>query len=136
MKQTWTRQNTIANVWRNLKIVFPPPGSELEIFVHRPVPGLEHFCFSCCRHQGILKGEVSQYHWPPVWLVWNQLYDSKYIVENTLCMTTDNFCFYLQNRRIQASQTGGQRYSDTSPFSIPCRHWLLKSTKSILKTSN
>ncbi len=36
-------------------------------------------------------------------------------------MTTDNFCFYLQNRQIQASQTGGQQYSDTSPFSIP---WL------------
>ncbi len=25
--------------------------------------------------QGILKGEVSLYHWPPVWLVWNQLCD-------------------------------------------------------------
>ncbi len=36
------------------------------------------------------------------------------------CMTTDNFCFYLQNRLIQTSQTGGQWYSDTSPFSIPC----------------
>ncbi len=36
------------------------------------------------------------------------------------CMTTDNFCFYLQNRQIQTSQTGGQWYSDTSPFSIPC----------------
>jgi hypothetical protein len=34
-------------------------------------------------------------------------------------MTTDNFCFYLQNRLIQISQTGGQWYSDTSPFSIP-----------------
>ncbi len=34
-------------------------------------------------------------------------------------MTTDNFCFYLQNRLIQTSQTGGQRYSDTSLFSIP-----------------
>jgi hypothetical protein len=34
-------------------------------------------------------------------------------------MTTDNFCFYLQNRLIQTSQTGGQWYSDTSPFSIP-----------------
>jgi hypothetical protein len=34
-------------------------------------------------------------------------------------MTTDNFCFYLQNRLIQTSQTGGQLYSDTSPFSIP-----------------
>jgi hypothetical protein len=34
------------------------------------------------------------------------------------CMTSDNFCFYLQNRLIQTSQTGGQGYSDTSPFSI------------------
>ncbi len=33
-------------------------------------------------------------------------------------MTTDNLCFYLQNRRIQTSQTGGQGYSDTSPLSI------------------
>jgi hypothetical protein len=37
------------------------------------------------------------------------------------CMTTDNFCFYLQNRLIQTSQTEGQRYSNTSPFSIPWR---------------
>jgi hypothetical protein len=29
-------------------------------------------------------------------------------------MTTDNFCFHLQNRLIQTSQTGGQPYSDTS----------------------
>ncbi len=36
-------------------------------------------------------------------------------------MTTHNFCFYLQNRLIQTSQTGGQWYSDASPFSIP---WL------------
>jgi hypothetical protein len=35
------------------------------------------------------------------------------------CMTTDNFYFYLQNILIQTSQTGGQQYSDTSPFSIP-----------------
>jgi hypothetical protein len=35
------------------------------------------------------------------------------------CMTTDNFCFYLQSRLIQTSQTGGQWYSDTSYFSIP-----------------
>jgi hypothetical protein len=37
------------------------------------------------------------------------------------CMTTDNFCFYLQNRPILTGQTGGQQYSDTSPFNIP---WL------------
>jgi hypothetical protein len=34
-------------------------------------------------------------------------------------MTTDNLCFYLQNRLIKTGQTGGQWYSDTSPFSIP-----------------
>jgi hypothetical protein len=34
-------------------------------------------------------------------------------------MRTDNFCFHLQNRQIQTSQTGGQWYNDTSPFSIP-----------------
>jgi hypothetical protein len=36
------------------------------------------------------------------------------------CMTTDNFGFYLQNRLIQTSQTGGQWYSETSPICIPC----------------
>ncbi len=35
------------------------------------------------------------------------------------CMTTNNFCFYSQNRLIQTCQTGGQRYNETSPFSIP-----------------
>jgi hypothetical protein len=40
------------------------------------------------------------------------------------CVTTDNFYFYLQNRLIQTSQTGGQWYSDTSPFSIP---WLIRT---------
>jgi hypothetical protein len=34
-------------------------------------------------------------------------------------MTTDNVHVYLQNRLIQSSQTGGELYSDTSPFSIP-----------------
>ncbi len=58
---------------------------------------------------GILKGEVSLFHWPPVWLVWNQLYG-----------VTDNVCFYWQNRLILTSQTGGQWYSDASPFSIIC----------------
>jgi len=40
------------------------------------------------------------------------------------CMTTDIFCFYLQNRLIQNNQTGGQRYSDTSFFSIPCSNYI------------
>ncbi len=38
------------------------------------------------------------------------------------CMTTDDFCFHLQNRLIKTCQTGGQWYSDTSPFSIPCQN--------------
>jgi hypothetical protein len=61
----------------------------------------------------MLKGEVSMYHWPPVWLIWNQLFDYW------------QFLFYLQNRLIQTSQTGGQQYSDTSPYSIQCKgyHW-------------
>jgi hypothetical protein len=37
-------------------------------------------------------------------------------------VTTDNFCIYLQNRLIQTSETGGQRYSDTFPFIIPCTY--------------
>ncbi len=40
------------------------------------------------------------------------------------CMTTDNFCFYLQNRLIQTKKAGGQQYSDTSPFSIHCHIYL------------
>jgi len=35
------------------------------------------------------------------------------------CMTTNIFCFYLQNRLIQTSQTGGQRYSDLPPLVFP-----------------
>jgi hypothetical protein len=34
-------------------------------------------------------------------------------------MTTDNFCFYLQNRQIQTSQIRGQWNSDTSPLVFP-----------------
>jgi hypothetical protein len=51
-------------------------------------------------------------------------------------MTIDNFCFYFQNRLIQTSQTGGQPYSDTSPFSIPWlgHRELLHSGRPQLKT--
>jgi hypothetical protein len=41
----------------------------------------------------------------------------------TSCLTglesVYNFHFYLRNRLIQAGQTGGQLYSDNSPFSVP-----------------
>jgi hypothetical protein len=40
-------------------------------------------------------------------------------------LTTDNFCFYLQNRLIQTSQTGGQWYSDTPPLVFPAITYLL-----------
>jgi hypothetical protein len=44
------------------------------------------------------------------------------------------FCFYLQNRLIQTNQTGGQWYSDTSPFSIPwVNYWTLTNWFSSLK---
>jgi hypothetical protein len=46
-------------------------------------------------------------------------------------MTTDIFCFYLQNRLIQTSKTGGQQYSDTSPFSIP---WVDQDSKAVSPT--
>ncbi len=58
--------------------------------------------------QGILKGEVSL--------------NSKHLLFDWFgisCMTDDNFCFYLQNRLIQTSQTGGQWYSDTPPLVFP-----------------
>ncbi len=60
--------------------------------------------------QGILRGEVSLYGWPPDWLVWNQLYDNWQFL----------FLFAKQTNPFQTIQTGGQWYSDTSPFSIPC----------------
>jgi len=44
-------------------------------------------------------------------------------------MTIDILRFYLQNGLIQTSQTGGQWYSDTSPFSIP---WLYLGSKYIV----
>jgi hypothetical protein len=50
------------------------------------------------------------------------------------CMTTDNYCFYLQNSLIQIGQTGGQPYSDSSPFSIPCLD--LRIMRRVLTTVN
>ncbi len=50
-------------------------------------------------------------------------------------MTIDNFCFYLPNRLIQTRKTGGQQYSDTSPFSIPClKYYILDITLNNLFT--
>jgi hypothetical protein len=62
----------------------------------------------CVCVQGILKG--GKYH-----CTIDLLFDWLGIS----CMTTDNFCVYLQNRLIQTNQTGGQWYSDTSPLVFP-----------------
>jgi hypothetical protein len=40
--------------------------------------------------------------------------------------------FYLQNRLIQTSQTGGRQYNDTSPFSIPRLILLIKCGANLL----
>ncbi len=58
--------------------------------------------------QGILKGVVSMYHWPPVWLVGI----SRFANKNKNCQLSYSW--------FQTSQTGGQQYSDPSPFSVPC----------------
>ncbi len=50
------------------------------------------------------------------------------------CMITDNFCFYLQSRLILTSQIGGQQYSDTSPFSIPCH--IIQFSKNLFSGSS
>ncbi len=86
------------------------PGTNNVHIVDQTHNGVFRTCSSMMAYlrQGILKGEVSLYCWPPVWLVWNQLYNNW------------QFFIYLQNRLIQTSKTGGQWYSDTSPFSFPC----------------
>ncbi len=72
-------------------------------------PALSFEALACTREYK--RGKCHLYRWPPVdWF-------------GISCMTTDNFCFYLQNRLIQTSLTGGQWYSDTCPFSIPCLYY-------------
>ncbi len=59
-------------------------------------------------NQGKLKGEVSQYHWPPVWLVWNQLYDNWQFL----------FLFVKQTNPDQSNRRSMVQWY--FPFSIPC----------------
>ncbi len=42
----------------------------------------------CC--EGILKGEVSLYRWPPIWLVWNQLYENWQFLFSPVKQTNPN----------------------------------------------
>jgi hypothetical protein len=44
-------------------------------------------------------------------------------------MTTDNFCFYLQNKLTQTSETGGKWYSGTFPFGIPLLEFVDTGTR-------
>jgi hypothetical protein len=48
-------------------------------------------------------------------------------------MTIDNYRFYLQNRLIQTGQTGGQLYSNTSPFSVPWIGYLRSFAYSLVR---
>jgi hypothetical protein len=64
-------------------------------------------------HQGILKGEVSVYFWPPVWLVWNQRYDNQQVL----------FLFAKQTNPNQSNRRSMVQWY--FPFSIPCFHPLL-----------
>ncbi len=86
-------------LWSHCKLLFKWPSASAQLLVQ--LANYQKF------KQGILKGK---YH-----CTIDLLFDWFGIS----CMATDNFCFYLQNRLIQTSQTGGQWYSDTSPFSIP-----------------
>jgi hypothetical protein len=51
----------------------------LNIIFSNKLEFFETTCSTTCARknfsQGILKGKESLYCWPPVWLVWNQLYD-------------------------------------------------------------
>jgi hypothetical protein len=67
--------------------------------------------------QGLLKGEVSLCHWPPVWLVWNQLHDYW------------QFLFLFAKQTNPNQTTGGQWYSDTPHLSIPCSNPYLTAHK-------
>ncbi len=72
--------------------------------MHLPFSPSSPLISVCIALQGILKGEYT--------------IDLLFDWFGISCMTTENFCFYLQNRLIQTSQTGDQQYIDTSLFSI------------------
>ncbi len=40
------------------------------------VPSLPNLFHACPKKQGTLKWQVSLYPWPPVWLVWNPVFDN------------------------------------------------------------
>ena len=73
---------------------------------------------------GVFEALVEE-HWPPVMNIYKVYLAEMERPRNTRggsaslfdwfrisYKTTDNFCFYLQNRLIQTSQTGGQQYRD------------------------
>ncbi len=64
------------------------------------------FNHQCTFNQEILKGEVSLYRWPPVWLVWIQLNDFW------------QFLFLFSNQT--DSNQSNRRSMVQSPLSIPC----------------
>ncbi len=75
--------------------------------------GNERFCSTIkiedYIRQGILNGEVSLYRWPPVWLVWNWLYDNWQFL----------FLFAKQTNPNQSNRRSMVQWC-FPPFSIPC----------------
>ncbi len=77
---------------KKLRNNFPENFSSLSQFYKTFFPGHWLHWRSCVyveSNQGILKGEVSLYCWPPVRLVWNQLFD--YLTIFVLICKTDWF---------------------------------------------
>jgi len=83
--------------------------------------------------QRILKGEVSLYHWPPAWLVWNQLYDKWQFLFLFAKQTIPNH----PNRRSTVQWYFPLKYSLVCPWNVLLA-WLSpdKTKGNICKTFN
>jgi len=71
---------------------------------------------------GILKGEISLYCWPPVWLVWNQLYDRWHFLFLFAKQTNPN----QSNRRSMVQWYFPLQYSLVKVTDTQCQthqHW-------------
>ncbi len=95
--------------------------------------------------RGILKREVSLYLWPPVWLVWNQLYDNWQFLflfakqsnrRSTVqwyfpfSVPWSSWWWYLvlfnfQSSMILAVKTGGLHYKNMMIVNDDCHEWCL-----------
>ncbi len=84
------------------------------------VPSLPNLFHACPKKQGTLKWQVSLYPWPPVWLVWNQLFDN------------GRFLFLFAKRTDPNQQNRRSTVQWYFPFSIP---WKKQPHLCLLKSS-